>query len=240
MHALSFFTRYYGVQTVMTTASATSLVIGLKNYRRHKELRVFTYLLLFDLIQVASTFYYYMHWKQLQGWMVQIVTTLAYILFESVVCTRFICSQLIYPKAKLAISLLPILVAIESVLVLIVKTMDQFQQMAVVDCVTLTIPCMLYFYQLFTHPSIRSLKTDPAFWIITGLLLLKCGSLPLWMSRGLSDAVSAAISSLNFILYTVFFAMVGKAFLCVPAAKEDATGAQMQTQLAGRREISNL
>lgn len=221
----------------MIVTGMIAFVISLKNYRRHKELRIFGYLLFFDLTQIATTFFAYTqpgkHWIDV----IMMLTTLGFLLFENVVCIRFIYYQLISRKRRLSIVGLPLLLAAQTVILLIYQTMGQFQVFAIVDCATLTVPCLLYFYELFVCTTGKQLKNDPVFWVVTGLLFLKCGSLPLWLSRGFTNDDAYKASSLNFLLYSVFFVMLIKAYLCAPAVQSDVDRGSERAQSEGRGNI---
>jgi len=237
MDLWSFLAQFYYTESLMVVTGLMAFVISIKNYRRHRVLRVFCYLLLFDLTQIGTTYYQYMQPGGRFPWVIMMLATLGFVLFENIVCTRFIYSQLISRKRRLAIVGLPFLLVVQTVVFLKFWNQEQFLMFGEVDCVTLTVPCLLYFYELFLHPSGKSLRNDPSFWVITGLLLLKCGSLPLWLSRGFTIVEAYKASTLNFFLYGVFFMMLIKAFLCVPAEKADAREGRSPAGLGSRGNI---
>lgn len=224
----------------MIVTGIIAFIISLKRFRKHKELRVFCYLLMFDLTQIATTYFAYTQPKKHWLMDIMLLTTLAFMVFENIVCTRFIHSQLMSRKRRLSIVGLPLFLVAQTVIVLIFQTLEQFHVFAIVDCITLTIPCLLYFYELFVCTSGKQLKSDPVFWVITGILFLKCGSLPLWMSRGFTEDEAYKASSLNFLLYSVFFVMLMIAFLCPPAIKTEANHGSERPPLEGRENIEPI
>lgn len=232
-----FLAQFYYTESLMVVSGLIAFVVSIIYYRRHRELGLFRYFLLFDLTQIGTTFYQYCRPEERVPKMIMMLATFAFILYENIVCNRFIYSRLISRKRRLAIVGLPLLLVIQTVVLLKLWNQEQFLMVGVVDCVTLTAPCLLYFYELFLYPSARPLRSDPSFWVITGLLLLKCGSLPLWLSRGFTYDQAYKASSLNFFLYGVFFMMLIKAFLCAPTASADIREGVARTRLGSRGNI---
>jgi hypothetical protein len=75
-------------------------------------------------------------------------------------------------------------------------------------------PCLIYFYQLFQTNDPQPLKDQPAFWVITGVLFLKACSIPLLLTVDLMTGYQNSAYTLNYILYTVLFVLLIRAYLC--------------------------
>jgi len=85
-------------------------------------------------------------------------------------------------------------------------------------CLIIVGACMYYFFELFRFPNSVDLKTNPAFWICSGLLFFYCCGFPLFGFTNLISGISrliirnlySIIVILNIFLYSLF--TIG--FLC--------------------------
>jgi hypothetical protein len=68
------------------------------------------------------------------------------------------------------------------------------------------------------------LKNQPSFWIITGILFLNTSSIPMLLTAGLLGNYSAAAFCLNFILYSILFILIIRAYLCTPVNQSTYAG----------------
>ncbi len=87
----------------------------------------------------------------------------------------------------------------------------------VFESLCLIIPCLLYFFELFTLPKII-LQQHPSFWIVTGILFYASCSIPIFL---LNDYINKNIPecyniifSLNYILYSILFLLFIKGYIC--------------------------
>jgi len=240
MKPLSFLAQYYYSEGIMVVTGITALIICIMNYRRQREIRIFCFYILFSLTQIATDFYHYMEPGERLPIKIEALTTLSFLLFENIVCIGFVYSKLVSRKRKLAIVGLPIFFVIGFLLMLKFKTMVTVFQFFLLDCISLTIPCFLYFYELFLYPSDRPLKNQPVFWVITGILFLNCMSIPLYLSNGLTVHDSYKAFSLNFLLYALFYSLIARAFLCRPAAVVNPGEAMVPVGLRGRSTIEPI
>jgi len=79
-------------------------------------------------------------------------------------------------------------------------------------CLLIVGACMYYFFELFKFPNSIDLKTNPAFWICSGLLFFYCCGFPLFGFTNLIAGISKLIMRnlyrliiiLNIFLYTLF------------------------------------
>lgn len=91
-------------------------------------------------------------------------------------------------------------------------------------CLLIVTVCIYYFLELFQLPKSIDLKSEPAFWICSGLLFFYCCSFPLFGLLNFLHSVSGVIMRnlasivmiLNILLYTSFII----AFICSLKSKK--------------------
>ena len=88
------------------------------------------------------------------------------------------------------------------------------------QAICLVIPPLFYFHEFFTIPSNPVLKNHPPFWIATGILLCNGGTLPIYILTVFIhtnfDYYFGVFFTVNYILYSILFLLILKAYLCVP------------------------
>jgi hypothetical protein len=88
----------------------------------------------------------------------------------------------------------------------------------VFDSFLLIIPCLLYFYELFTNSVNLDLKNHFPFWVVSGILFYNCCSIPIFMLivyiQFKYPMYYNVVFSINYILYTILFLLFIRAFSC--------------------------
>ena len=84
------------------------------------------------------------------------------------------------------------------------------------ESIFLILPCLVYFYELFIDLNMEPLKDQPPFWVNTGILFLNACSIPLFVGVTLIHQYFEIAFSLNYILYTIFYLLVIRAYMCKP------------------------
>jgi hypothetical protein len=246
MNALSYFAQYYYAEGLMVATGLTALVISITRFRRHRELRIFAIYLAFSMTQIGTDFIRYMRPGERLPGIVEVLTTLGFMVFENIVCIIYIYKSLISRRSKRIIAGFPLFFVAGFLLAMKIRGEAGVFVFFLVDCISLTIPCLLYFYEQFLYPSRRPLKTQPAFWVITGILFLNCVSIPLYLLSGLRLHDLHEASSLNFILYAALYCLIARAFLCRPVEefrpKTDTatTDPRVSAQTAARRTVESI
>jgi hypothetical protein len=198
------------------------LVTSIAFYRRHKGLRIFTWLLFLDLAEIASEYWHYIRPGERFPHQLAAGTTLFFLLAENVVCILFVYTQLLSRKWKIVVAALPVFFVAMCFLLAIFRPSIRLNSIYALDCITLTVPCLLYFYELFVYPLNKPLMDEPGFWVVTGIMFLNCCSIPLYLADGLSHNDRTKALSLNCLLYAFFYGMLFRAYLCSPVAKRSA------------------
>jgi hypothetical protein len=123
------------------------------------------------------------------------------------------------PKIKRILSYT--MIAYLSITVLLVIIEKDFALSAshvfVPQAIIILAPSFMYLYRLFSFPADRELKNDPAFWVVTGLILYFGGTLPLFllnMQFDFYNELDRSVYTINFYCYGILFLFIIKAFLC--------------------------
>jgi hypothetical protein len=214
---------YYSI-ALLLICTVAALVISIVHYRRHRRLRIFTYYIIFSLLQDSTALFFMltlpMDRRPAVGVLVTILTvSYGFLFFEFITYNLFI---LQYINSRLwrrvvRINAWTFFVLLLSGFTGISKYLFRNPlYYFLLETISLVPPCLIYFYQLFRTGDPEPLRNQPAFWVITGLLSLKACSIPLLLTVQLMIGYENAVYSLNYILYTVLFVLLIRAYLCPP------------------------
>lgn len=91
-----------------------------------------------------------------------------------------------------------------------------------IEALCLVIPSLFYFHEFFTSPTNPILKNHPQFWVAFGILLCNGGAIPIYILIALIHNnltyYFRIFFTINYILYSILFLLIVKAYLCVPKA----------------------
>ncbi len=108
MKPLSWLVQNQYTILLMILTGIAALVVSIKNYRRHRELRIFTFYVLFSLTQDASDFFRCMSPKgAIAPMIIEGCITLGFMLFEFWVWTYFILSHITSVKRRMIVKIIP-------------------------------------------------------------------------------------------------------------------------------------
>lgn len=211
----------------MYSVTLIALVISIKYYHRHRELRVFTYYILLSLLEDSTSVY-----ETIMGpdiffpHVIHGVIANMFMLTEFSVFVYFILQHISTVKRRRAIQIDAVLFFL-----LVLWTMLRDHRFIIiaglfpVESFFLVLPPLLYFFELFIRAPSNALKDQPAFWIITGILFLNCCSIPLQFAKAYMGRHAIEWYNLNYLLYALFFFLLIKAYLCKPEPQwESAAG----------------
>lgn len=233
MKPLSFLTQYFCFEGLMVIAGFAALVVSIVNRKRHSSLRIFIYYIAFSLLQTACAFYEFMSPKeQFIPKLLLAIATLLFMLFEYVVCVRYVFLQITSLRRRRIVKATSLGYIAATTLVIVFR-MGYFN-LLLVDCIFLTLPCFFYFYELFVYVQEKPLKDDPSFWIITGILFLNCCSIPLYLAQDLLGKYGDKAFSLNYLLYTLLFSLLIRAYVCSPENKYAGIQDRKPVRLKGK------
>ena len=218
MKLLNFLAQSFYCAGLMVLVTMAALVVSITHYRRHRSLRIFTYYIAFSLLADITAFFAFPYPR---SWnfrlVIAAVTTMAFILFEFIACNLFILRYIRSPLRRRIIRINGLLFL---GLLIFGVAMTPLHVMGpsyiVLQCVFLVLPCLIYFYELFLTANLRPLTNQPAFWVVTGILFLHACDIPLQMTVYFLGSYQEAAYSLNYILFSVLFALLIRAYLCTP------------------------
>jgi hypothetical protein len=212
MEVLSYLTEYHYLTGIMLAMGLAALAVSAIYFKRHREMRLFFYYMVFSVSQICADMAVHLSPKSRLLAIVSGIVTLCFMLFENIACTLFIRRQLrSATHRRIAIGTLIAFGVSTAAVMFFKKGIFAF---LVIDCVTLTIACFLYFFELFLYTPDRPIEDKPAFWVITGILFLNCCSIPMYLSTNKANIYFDKYFALNLILYIVLYSMLIRAFLC--------------------------
>jgi hypothetical protein len=210
----------------MFMTSFAALVVSLRYYNRHKDLRIFTYYILFSFLQSLEEFFVHsMIPDKITLRIILASSENAFMLFEFIVCNYFILQHLSSARRRTAVKVNALIYFcfLLSVGVRHYKSI-YLSTFFFLESIFLVLPCLLYFYELFVNIHPEPLKNEPPFWIISGILFLNACSIPMLLTVGLLGKYSIAAFSLNFVLYSIFFILIIRAYCCTPVNQSAYAG----------------
>jgi hypothetical protein len=202
----------------MMMATLAALVVSLRYYNRHKDLRIFTYYILFSFLDDLTEFFAQLgKLDSITSRTINASFENAFMLFEFIVCNYFILQHVSSSKRRLAVKVNALIYFCFLLWVGVTHYKDIYQHTFFsFEAIFLVLPCLLYFYELFVTVRPAPLKNQPSFWIITGILFLNACSVPMLLTLGLLGKYRSAAFCLNFILYSILFILIIRAYLCTP------------------------
>jgi hypothetical protein len=215
---LNFLAQSFYCAGLMVLMTMAALVVSITHYRRHKSLRIFAYYIALSLLSDITAFFafpYPTDWNF--RLVVFIATTNAFLLFEFIGCTLFILRYIGSPLRRRIIRINGLLffgLLIFGVAMIYPHVMEMYY--VVLASVFLVLPCLIYFYELFLTANPRPLTDQPAFWVVTGILFLHACDIPLQMTVYFLGSYQEAAYTLNYILYSIIFILLIRAYLCAP------------------------
>ena len=189
---ISYLAQSYYSMVVMVIATVAALVVSIKYYGRHKDLRIFTYYVAFSLIEDVIGLCGYMAPDRRSAYLPTSIAINSFALFEFIICHLFILHYIMSPKRKLIIKInlfvYPVILAF-----LLIKNYPAsiYTPYFLLGCIFLVIPCLLYYYELFQNVNLQPLKNQPAFWIVTAFLFHNACNIPYALTRILSRQIPA-------------------------------------------------
>jgi hypothetical protein len=221
MNHLAFFALSHYLVGVMILFTIAALIIGIIHYNRHRDLRILTWYIAFSFVQDMAAWYAYPQ-RPDQHFQITVfhVASIAFILFEFTVCNLFILRHIRSQRRRRMIRASGLLFLGLFISITAIYYPNFYETEYIVpECILLTISCLIYFYEIFFNTTIRPLKEQPAFWVVTGILFVNACDVPLLLMLRFMRSYYNEVYSLNYILYIVFFAFLIRAFLCLPGVE---------------------
>jgi hypothetical protein len=88
----------------------------------------------------------------------------------------------------------------------------------------ITIPCFFYFYQVFKSDTVTDFKTNPHFFVVSGLLFFYATTFPFYITYKIMYVVTPdlfmGLVIINHILSLILYSTIIKAYLCPQPAQK--------------------
>ena len=236
MKLISFLSfSYYGV-CLMIVCTIAALVVSIVCYRRHKTLRIFPYYIASSLFSDMAVLFAFLYWPGDDLLMaIMSASRYAFLIFEFIVFSLFILRSISSPlwRRIIRINVLVFFVLLAIAVALAPRHLGiQPMHYILLQSVFLVPPCLIYFYRLFQTTDLQPLKDQPSFWVITGMLFLKACSIPLMLTVTSMVGHENEAYTLNYILYSLLFVLLIRAYFCAPPNSQPLTGGNSTRGLA--------
>ena len=214
----AFFSRYYYCEGALWAITLVALAISLVRFNRYKQLNIFTWYILLSIIQgLTALAMHITTGKKELAQMIFGVFSCFFILAEYAIFVYFMLNCIHSVKRK---RITKINAALFFLIILIAwarnPRFEYSPSLFSLESIFLILPCLLYFYELFTDIRMEPLKDQSSFWVVTGILFLNACSIPLFLSVGMLRNYFNVAFTLNYILYIIFFILLIRAYLCKP------------------------
>jgi hypothetical protein len=195
-----------------------ALIFSLRLYGRHRALRILPYYFAFWLLMCGVEFYQFISprgdpfAKALDSTGAAILT-----IFEFCVFSLLILHYITGAGRRLAVKL-------NTVIFFIVEIFLYFRafprnaifSMCILEAAALILPCVIYFYELFTSMNTKALKDRPSFWIVTGIIYQAVYNASLTLSMEYMGRFSDGAYAFAILFYCILFVLFMRAYKCSP------------------------
>ena len=236
MKLINFFAQSYYSMVVMIVATVAALVVSIRYYGRHKDLRIFTYYIAFSLLEDVIGICGYMAPDRRSAYLPTSIAINSFALFEFIICHLFILRYIMSPKRKLIIKISLFVYPALLAFILIKKYPGSiYTPYFLLGDMFMVLPCLLYFYELFQDVSLKPLKNQPAFWIVTAFLFHNACAIPYALTGDYLGKYQVAATSVLYILYSLVFLFIIRANLCSPENGGDNPGSRKNADRTRQR-----
>ena len=210
---------YYSIG-LLILSTTIALVFSILYYRRHKDLRIFTFYIALSLLADLITVYAIIVSPRSDTTLpvvISAVVTYVFMLAEVITYHLFVLHYIdsLPWRRIIRVNGLAFFIALACLATHTAGYMHNHSNyFAVLESAFLVPPCLIYFYRLFQTVSLQPLREQPPFWIITGVLFLKASSIPLMLTRGFLGRFAMIALALNCMLYSLSFILMIRAYLC--------------------------
>ena len=215
---------YFFSDWIMFVVTFIAFVVSIWHWNKNKQLRIITIYIIVAFLNDLICNYYglFCSNEELKNYILDL-SVKSFMIIEIIIFLVYLHTNISSNKMKMIIKI--IFISFFLVIFIIQKITPQFYSsyyysiswIVVWESLCLLIPCLSFFYELFTSPQI-TLKNHPPFWIVTGILFYNACSMPIFL---LHDYLKKNLHvyyniffSLNYILYTILFSLFIIGYLC--------------------------
>ena len=216
-------------EAVLVGVLILTLIISLKNRKRHNTLRFFP-IYTVCLLTVFISGYIVIYSPKLYSYSVTTFNFINYIdyLFILIELSIFLHFFLSIVENRIIRRILIFLTVMFIPYYFIESYHDKYfprsisettqSRVYTIESLILLLPCFAYFYELFKKPPVLNLKKEPAFWIVTGWSFFATCTLPYSLLenylRKSHSSLMTELYSVFYIFYILLFIMIIKAYSC--------------------------
>lgn len=195
-----------------------AFIFSLRYYRRHRALRIVPYYIAIWLLMDGVEFYNYISPRgdrfanALDNIGAVIITIFEFCVF-SLLILRFIEGA----RRRLAIKLNTVIFFIAEIFLYFrAYPRNPIISMCMLEAAALVLPCVFYFYELFTNMNTKALKDRPSFWIVTGIIYQGVYNACLTLSMAYMGRFSDGAYDFAILFYCILFVLFMRAYKCKP------------------------
>lgn len=216
---LYFLAETYYFPLILLLLSVIAAIIGFRHRHKFKYLRFFPWYALAAAMQILISFFC-VSCKLPSYALIANSSLLCFMVVEFIIFYHLLSRilRIAYLRATIKVMQL-IFLAVTSVTCLDFSFIECVPLLYnIINSLFLIIPCLFYFYEVFTSPPTVSLSSQPAFWIIIGFSFMVIGSLPFYFLEHFlynnMMEVYGQLSAMTYVFYCLLFILISKAFLC--------------------------
>jgi hypothetical protein len=195
-----------------------AFIYSLRYYGRHRALRIVPYYFAFWLLMAGVEFYLYISPRG-NPFASALDTIGAAILtaFEFYVFSLLILHYIAGARRRLAIKLNTVIFFIAEILLYLrVYPRNPIIPMCLLEGAGLVLPCVMYFYELFTNMDTKALRNRPSFWIVTAIIYQGVYNTSLTVSMKFMGRFSDGAYAFAILFYCILFVLFMRAYKCSP------------------------
>lgn len=218
MNFFEYLAQYSYCQGLLILTALIAFVVSLRNYGRHRAFRIVPYFIGFFLLAVMSDFIFYASPKgdRFAGYFANICAA-AYTIVEFFAFSLIILNYITGAGRRLAIKLNALVFLIGEIFLFFLRFPgNPIFLMCLLQGILLVVPCVLYFYELFTTMNTKALKDRPSFWIVTAIIYQNVCGVSLMLSMEYMGRWSEGAYALGCISYCILFVLFMRAYKCSP------------------------
>ena len=218
MKLLEFLARYSYFESLLIFVLLIAFICSLKNYRRHRALRILPWYFGGFLLLAGIEFYWFSSPKDDRFALTLYNTSAAFTtVFEFCVFSVLILPSIGGAGRRLAIKLNMVVFSIAEIF-LYFRMLPRVPvvQMNLLQAIALVLPCAVYFYEVLTNMDSRPLRDRPSFWVVSGIIYQGIYNLCLLLSMEYMGKFSDGAYVFAILFYCLLFVLFMRAYKCSP------------------------
>lgn len=218
---INFFETTYYITLLFFIESLTVAIVGFKTRNKPRELKYLPTYALISFIQTLLCFVSIIYnIKKIVS--INTFSIYLFIVIEILIFYDLLFQKINFPKFKLTMYFIEFFFISFTIYTAITHSLSTMvpPELSIINSICISLPCLFYFYELFSQPPNFSLTKEPSFWVIIGFLFLAISTMPFYflqnyLGKNFPNLLDN-IYTISSFFYCVMFFMILKAFLCNP------------------------